>query len=66
MELQIQCIYFRVWCIYCRVPAGRGLRGTALAPGRDETQAVNPLVRKLVDLRKALTKRVQTDKLQKK
>ncbi len=28
---------------YCRVPAGRGLRRTALAPGRDETRAVNPL-----------------------
>ena len=28
----------------CRVPARRGLQRTALAPGRDETQAVNPLV----------------------
>ncbi len=28
------------------LPAGRGLRKAALAPGGDEAQAVNPLVRK--------------------
>ncbi len=28
---------------YCRVPVGRGLCKTALAPGHDETWAVNPL-----------------------
>ena len=32
------------------MPAGRGLRKAALAPGRDETWAVNPLVCKWVDL----------------
>ncbi len=32
--------------ISCHVPARRGLRRTALAPGRDETWDVNPLVRK--------------------
>ncbi len=42
--------------IYCHVPTGRGLHKTALAPGREETWAVNPLVRK------ALTKHRQTDK----
>ena len=34
---------------YCRVPARRGLQRTALVPGRDETQAINPLVRQSVD-----------------
>ncbi len=46
----------QVLCNNCRVPAGRGLRKTALAPGRDETRAVNPLVRTQVDVRKALAK----------
>ncbi len=47
--------------LYCRVPAKRGLRRTALglAPGPDETRAVNPLVRK------GLTKRIHTDRLPK-
>ena len=31
--------------IYCRMPARRGLRRTALAPGRDETRTSDPLVR---------------------
>ncbi len=31
--------------IWCRVPARRGLQRTALAPGRDETRASDPLVR---------------------
>ncbi len=35
--------------IFCRVPTRRGLRRTALAPGRDETRAVNPLVRKQIN-----------------
>ncbi len=34
---------------YCRVPVGRGLGRTALAPGRSETRVVNPLVRQYVD-----------------
>ena len=34
---------------YCRLPAGQGLHKTALAPGLDETQAVNPLVHTQVD-----------------
>ncbi len=29
----------------CRLPTGRGLREAALAPGRNETRVVNPLVR---------------------
>ncbi len=31
--------------IYCRVSAMQGLRRNALAPGRDETRASDPLVR---------------------
>ncbi len=31
--------------IYCRLPARRGLRKTALAPGSDETRASDLLVR---------------------
>ncbi len=31
--------------LYCRMPAAGGLRKAALAPGRDETRAVNALVR---------------------
>ncbi len=29
--------------IYCRMPAGRGLRRTTLAPGHDETRTSDPL-----------------------
>ncbi len=52
-----QCV--TVWSgasnlIYC-VPAGRGLRKTAMAPGRDETRAVHPLGRTQVVLTKAYT-----------
>ncbi len=35
--------------IYCRVPARRCLWWTALAPGSDETQTRDPLVRQQVD-----------------
>ena len=34
--------------VYCGVAAGQGLRKAALAPGRDETRAINPLVRTYV------------------
>ncbi len=37
------------WLLYCRVPARRGLRKTALAPGSDETRTRDPLVRQLTD-----------------
>ncbi len=52
-----------VWMrsIYCRVPAGRGLRKAALGPGHDKTRAINPLVR-TQDIHKTLTKRIQTIK----
>ncbi len=36
----------------CRMPVRRGLRKTALAPGRDETRAVNALVRKCQQIHK--------------
>ena len=35
---------------YCRVPAGRGLCKTTMAPGHNETRAINHLVRTKVDL----------------
>ena len=35
--------------IYCRVPAGRGLRKTTMAASHDETQSINPLVHTQVD-----------------
>ena len=36
----------------CLMPVRRGLRKTALAPGRDETRAVNALVRKCQQIHK--------------
>ena len=44
-------VLVRYWTIlYCRVPDWRALQKTAIPPGRDETQSVNPLVRTQVDL----------------
>ncbi len=51
----ISILLFECWLsyvqqlIYCRGPARRGLRRTALAPGHDKTRAVNPLAREKVD-----------------
>ena len=44
---ELQCVYMEieVSSLYFHVPMRRGLRKAALAPGRNETRAINPLVR---------------------
>ncbi len=59
----LKTIILIIIAIYCRVPVRRGLCKTAMAPGSDETRFRDPLVRTQVDIRKTLSKRVQTNKL---